>query len=273
MDRSWSMSSAEVQGSGHRKAGIPCQDCTLTYSLNGVHVVTLADGAGSARLSHFGARAVTSAMAHAVVRDFQCFINMSDEGIRAWARGVITYALEGVAKKEACRLSDLSSTLLLVAVKKQRFLALHIGDGVIGCFEHHGLSVLSAPENGEFSNQTWFTTTLSKADSLRVYRGDVSSTSGFILMSDGVEPSLYDMRNKQLSDAAINLLIHNQRIPSRKMSELLEQSMEMSIVPRTTDDCSIALLSRSRTKNLSEYESYLRCSAERDKKDRGAEHA
>lgn len=273
MDQSWSMSGAEVQGTGHRKAGIPCQDCTLTYSLKGVHVVTLADGAGSACLSHFGARAVTSAIAHAVVRDFQCLITMSDEGIRAWARGVITYALEGVAEKEACRLSDLSSTLLLVAVKKQRFLALHIGDGVIGCFKHHDLFVLSAPENGEFANQTWFTTTLSQADSLRVYRGDASSISGFVLMSDGVEPSLYDMRKKQLSHAVINLLIHNQRIPGHKMSELLEQSLEMSIVPRTTDDCSIALLSRSRTNHLSEYESYLCRFARRDKKDRGAEHA
>lgn len=273
MDRSWSMSSAEVQGLGHRKVGIPCQDCTLTYSLKGVHVATLADGAGSARLSHFGARAVTSAMAHAVVRDFQYLINMSDEGIRAWARGVISYALESVAKEEICRLSDLSSTLLLVAVKKQHYLALHIGDGVIGCFERHGLTVLSAPENGEFSNQTWFTTTLSKADSLRVYRGDVSSISGFILMSDGVEPSLYDMRKNRLPDAVINLLIQNQRLPSSKMSELLEQSMEISIVPRTTDDCSIALLSRSRTKHLSEYESYLRSAAKRDKKDRGTEHA
>lgn len=266
MSQLWAMSSAAVQGIGHRKADIPCQDKVLTYSLNGVHVISLADGAGSARLSHYGAQAVTSALAQAVASDFQDLVGMSEEGIRAWARGTILFALERIALKERCSLSDLSSTLLLVAVKKQRYLALHIGDGVIGCFEHHELRVLSAPENGEFSNQTWFTTTLSNPSTLRVYRGDASTISGFILMSDGVEPSLYDMRSNKLSDAAINLLIQNQRIPGKKMSNLLEQSMEVAIIPRTNDDCSIALLSRSRTKNSSEFESYLRRAAQRDKR-------
>lgn len=265
MSQFWSMSSAAVRGLGHRKVGVPCQDKVLTFSSKGVYTIVLADGAGSARFSHYGAQAVASAMAQAVIRDFQHLVDMSDEGVQGWARGIISFTLEQTAKKQKCRITDLSSTLLLVAVKRRRYLALHIGDGVIGCFEHRALKVLSAPENGEFSNQTWFTTTLSNPDILRVYRGNTDAMSGFILMSDGVEPSLYDTCAKQLSDAAINLIFENQRIPSGKMCELLERSMEEAVIPRTNDDCSIALLSRSRTKNSSEFESYLRRVAKRDK--------
>ena len=44
-------------------------------------------------------------------------------------------------------LKDLSSTLLFVAVKGNKFLAGHIGDGLIGSFDESGSQVFSPPEN------------------------------------------------------------------------------------------------------------------------------
>ena len=47
------------QGTAHRAAGIPCQDFGRLVQLDEDTVIAaLADGAGSARLSHYGARAV-----------------------------------------------------------------------------------------------------------------------------------------------------------------------------------------------------------------------
>ena len=55
----WNSVECAVQGRGHIKSDIPCQDKTFHVHENGVDVIALADGAGSARLSHYGAEFVT----------------------------------------------------------------------------------------------------------------------------------------------------------------------------------------------------------------------
>lgn len=59
----WRSVCCAAQGSGHRKSGVPCQDKTFRLDKNGVHIIVLSDGAGSARLSHFGAERVVRAAA------------------------------------------------------------------------------------------------------------------------------------------------------------------------------------------------------------------
>ena len=46
----WKTLQCAVQGRSHIKTEIPCQDKTFTSIENGVSVIALADGAGSANL-------------------------------------------------------------------------------------------------------------------------------------------------------------------------------------------------------------------------------
>ena len=46
----WRSVCCAMQGSGHKKSGVPCQDKTFRLNKNNVHVIALSDGAGSARL-------------------------------------------------------------------------------------------------------------------------------------------------------------------------------------------------------------------------------
>lgn len=262
----WKFCGAEIQGSGHKRNNIPCQDKTYCNQRDGVKIIALADGAGSATLSHFGAECVTRAVSEYVIDNFLQLVSADDNSIKSDVASVIRTTLSAQASRLECGEKDLSSTLLLAAVRKNSYIAIHIGDGVIGSYERDALKVLSAPENGEYANMTWFTTTTNLEKVIRVYRGDASIVSGFILMSDGVEPSLYDTRKNTLADATINLIYTNAKIDSKLMSQLLLESLEQAIAPRTHDDCSIALLSRTRFSKFQEYSKYRRKLARRDRK-------
>jgi hypothetical protein len=259
----WVITSAEVQGTSHVKGGIPCQDKTCGLASGKVRAVTLADGAGSAKLSHFGAELMTESISVYVAESFNELIDSDESEIKAVLIRQIRSILDQLSKEKGCDVKELSSTLLLVAVRQDRFLALHIGDGVIGCLHGDTLKVLSAPENGEFANITWFTTATNLERALRIYRGDASRISGFILMSDGVEPSLYDMKENKLANAVMNLFYVNAKTGSTNMRRMLEESLSGTISKRTGDDCSIALMSRTRFKNYDEYKKYRKQVARR----------
>ena len=51
----WNSVQCAVQGRGHFKTDMPCQDKTNYLCKNETSVIALADGAGSATMSHFGA--------------------------------------------------------------------------------------------------------------------------------------------------------------------------------------------------------------------------
>lgn len=261
----WSLASAEVQGSIHKKMGLPCQDKTVCIERDKVRVIGLADGAGSAKMSQYGAEEVIKQVCNFLIDHFDELRAEDNDAIKRAVSDVVRETLTDLAERLECDVKDLSSTLLAVAVKKQRYIALHIGDGVIGCYLRDKLVTLSKPDNGEFAHLTWFTTTTELEKVVRIYQGDAAPISGFILMSDGVEPSLYDGQNNQLADAVINLFYSNAKYCKREMTDMLEESLRDVVAQRTHDDCAIALLSRTRYKNYAEYAKYRKKVAKRNK--------
>ncbi len=264
----WKVSKAERQGSSHCRSGVPCQDKTFCLSQNGVNVIALADGAGSACLSHYGAAAVVEELSAFVALNFDELCSSSDKHSGRIVAGKIREIISSEAKRRECQVRDLSSTLLLVAVRKKKFLSIHVGDGVIGCMERDRLVVLSKPENGEHANETWFTTAKALDSVLRIRVGDASNISGFILMSDGVEPSLYSSSENALAPAVFNIFYLNAKLGRSEMGVLLDESLANSISRRTVDDCSIALMSRVRLKGYGEYRDSQRRAKKRRRKDR-----
>lgn len=67
----WSFSSCQIQGRGHIKNHVPCQDKTKTIFENGTYVIALADGAGSAKLSHYGASCVVESIGDLFIHHFE----------------------------------------------------------------------------------------------------------------------------------------------------------------------------------------------------------
>ena len=242
----WRSVCSAVQGRGHKKNDFPCQDKVAMRADGGVNVIALADGAGSARMSHYGAECVVNRVAAYVADRFYELI-AEDDGAE-FKRRILTVALEALNNEAELRegeLRDLASTLLLAAVDDEKFLLVHLGDGVLGYLSDKGLKAASTPDNGEFANETVFVTSKSAINHMRIFKGTLGTICGFILMSDGTEQSLYNKRNKTLSEGVKRLMHRTSLIDSAILEPQLQEAIESVILENTLDDCSIALLART----------------------------
>lgn len=242
----WKSICAAVQGRGHAKKNIPCQDKVSRLEKNGVHVIALADGAGSANFSHFGAECVVNRISEFISENFFAIIACEDgKTVTQKIFSTLLRDLESESQIRGCELKDLASTILLAAVGGEKFFLAHLGDGVIGYLRADGLKIASEPDNGEFSNETVFVTSENAAERLKIFRGDIKSISGFVLMSDGTEQSLFDKRNRSLAPAIKRLMHRTSLIDAEILTPQLEDALKSVIAQKTQDDCSIALLARN----------------------------
>ena len=242
----WKSVCGAVQGRGHAKKDIPCQDKAARREANGVHVIALADGAGSAALSHFGAQCVVNCVTDFVAEKFFDLIAQKDGRlVTQELLSVVLAALKNEAASRDCALKDLASTLLVAAVGGGKFFLAHLGDGVIGYLNEDGLKVATTPDNGEFSNETVFVTSTTAAARMRIFKGALKNISGFILMSDGSEQSLYNKRNKTLAPAVKRLMHRTTLIDADVLTPQLERALSTVVAENTHDDCSVAILARN----------------------------
>jgi hypothetical protein len=157
--------------------------------------------------------------------------------------------LENSSARLGVGIKDLASTFLAVAATKDRFLIVHVGDGVIGYVkEGHG-HVASGPENSEFANQTTFVTSEGAAAGMRIIRGNLEGVDGFVLMSDGTATSLYSARTQELAPACAKLVALVGSAPTTQTSnpqyrKQLRRLVDTKIRFATKDDCSIGILAR-----------------------------
>lgn len=241
----------QVRGRGHVLDGRHGQDRSKFLSRGGVQALCLADGAGSAKQSGFGAQALVEEGCALFVDSFAQFI-ASDDG--AWVKMNIVQRLLGrlhvVAGRRGCDMKDLAATFLIVAASGDRFVVAHVGDGVIGYLKNGELRVVSRPDNGEFANQTSFVTSERAAAEMRLFRGSLEGVSGFVLMSDGTSSSLYDQRTGQLAPACARMVGLVGAAPSRTVKnpehkKQLRKLVDTRIRNATKDDCSIGILGRA----------------------------
>lgn len=240
----------QVRGHGHVRDGTPVQDRTMYLSRGGAQVLCLADGAGSASHSGFGAQVVVHEGCQIFIEKMADFTNDTDGAqVKAAIVSRLISRLKAQATKLDCDLKDLASTFLCVAVYDNMFFGAHIGDGVIGILKDGELEVLSAPENSEFANQTTFVTSAGAINSMRLFRGSLDGVAGFILMSDGAGDSLHNSRTGELAGACAKLITKVGKAPARqsKSSEYkkqLRKFFDIQIRNATKDDCSIGILGR-----------------------------
>ena len=236
---------ASTIGTSHIENEMPCQDKFFSKKSKNVAAISLADGAGSCSKSDIGAEICSRYIVDFLCNNFdKSFLKSELEVSEEILKGVNKY-LQNMSDELNAPLIDFSSTLLFVAAKGNKFIAGHIGDGLIGSFDESGSQIFSPPENGEFSNQTFFITMGDAKDHLRIYKGNLNSTLGFILMSDGSYESLFDTQKNELTDA--NLTFFSWLVDKKNSIQTIEKSLEDALInkftQKTIDDCSIILLS------------------------------
>lgn len=243
----WKTAGAFVQGTGHKKKKVPCQDRIYSIVDRGFAAISLADGAGSCSHSHIGAEIVTKTVVKVLEKKFDFLYGLSEKFIKDYILYELLVKLGYIACAFNVDLMELSSTLLFVAVKNRRYICGHIGDGVIGILNDENLNVLSHPERGEFANTTYFVTSHNALDHFKIMKGKIDSISGFVLMSDGSSESLYDRRERRLS-IAINRMfcwMGDNEIQTVKVA--LYNNLKNVLRKYTLDDCSINLMKLAKT--------------------------
>ena len=239
----WRASAAYAQGLGHQRHDKPCQDRAGAFFNEGTWAICLADGAGSRDMSQYGAHAMVVGFERFLTGCFDLFWAQPPDKQIYHVALQIRKILERRCQKHGCAPSELASTLLAVAVKDDRYIAIHIGDGVIGAVRDDKLEIISMPENGEYANFTVFTTSDDLENHIRISTGNASNIAGFILMSDGAGDTLHVHGSEKLAPAVVKLLLYCAEHPDTVDAEL-QETLEEMLVPKTTDDCAVALLAR-----------------------------
>lgn len=234
-----------VQGGKHISKGIPCEDRTFSITKNQVMSIALADGAGNQKYTHSGqgAECVTRVAANFLCDNFDNFyVKEDEEELKKVFIAVLRKALSALAEElKLDSIIRLSSTVLAVAVKGNKYIACHLGDGMIGALKVNGTEPFSLPNNGEFANETYFVPSPGAEENLKIKRGIVEDILAFFLMSDGTADYIYEDYEKKFSPAALKMtgMLYEEN-GSDRLRETIQKYM---IEPNSTsDDCSFIVL-------------------------------
>lgn len=218
---------ASVRGRSHAQEGLFRDDeFRISFeSTTGWHFLTVADGAGSAKLSRRGSHlACAHALKHLeeqlrmeaeeqgkptiakqAANDF-----MTEDQARSlaynWLGGAAHSALKAItdeaSAQEPPRIpKEYATTLLLSAARQTQqgwiVLSFGIGDGGIGLLKRDGsVQVMSTPDSGEFSSETIFLTSknlwmTTAGISQRLHVALVPDFHALVLMTDGITDPLF----------------------------------------------------------------------------------
>ncbi len=244
----------EVIGKDHIKASLPCQDKTFYQKQNGVRVIALADGAGSKKESHLGADIAVKTVSNLMIHNFDDYFTLlEDEPVRSSSLGkiIIKEILKNlnnlINENKAISITEMSSTLLFIAIKDDKYIQGHIGDGLIGEILNTKLGlemrVRSHPENNGAPNITFFITDSDAVDNFRITSGFIGShIKGYVLMSDGPEEVLYDTENKTLNPYIKNLFNMYKGTKQDSYYQTLHRFLEEQVSKYSYDDLSLNFL-------------------------------
>jgi len=166
---SWVTAQASVIGHSHTKSRLPCQDASVVKtSPDGQWlVVVVSDGAGTAAKAEVGSKLVSEFFANELLDLVQ---ELQNRPPGHWINDFVIArvldtraALRKLAKSDDIR--DYNCTLVACLQGPSGGFSIHIGDGSIigGTAMGNSESLqdslfLSPPENGEYSNETFFIT-------------------------------------------------------------------------------------------------------------------
>jgi len=195
----WRSFGASVIGKGHIDTGLPCQDAWAV--VRGEHrlVAIVCDGAGSARQSERAAKEVTLTVSESLAA-----IGADDDPDIAAALESARLRLEVIAAEAGHELDDYACTVVGLLLSGTRGVLFHLGDGLAVARSPDAPPVVSLPENGEYSNETWFLSHRDWRAHLRVTPlPPPDQISCIALMSDGAMPFAMARGNADLFEPFI----------------------------------------------------------------------
>ena len=249
---------ASLQGSSHMKDGTPNQDSVVVARvgenrLGNVGIIAVSDGAGSAKYSQHGSRSACAAGVESLTRQLRrnpaiavrphLLRSALQRAVRGARQGVVhTVKRHGVAPQPAGT-GEYACTMMLAVTSGSLTGIAHVGDGCVVAGDGREWLLLSAPENGEFANETKFLTNPGNLPRTRVVPG--SDINCIAVITDGLQDVALSRGQKPYEKfwtPLYNALDRNPESPSEPILDTLLK--KVGEAGKATDDCTIAVCVR-----------------------------
>lgn len=227
-----------VEGKSHKKNNTGCQDRAYCYNNAKGCLAVLADGASTKVKASESAEICCG-----VINDY--FTQESESYNCEELRKTIAFKLNDafVDEKGFLNTDDFGTTLMFVKVRTDgKYVAGHIGDGAIFLKKNGNWAVMSKPQNGMFSNETYLVPNNYVFEKLRIYTGEIDENSAFILSSDGISDMLCSAEDDSPTNACN---IFEQIVGEHSEEEsmkILHDELGCFFGQFTNDDMSIAIV-------------------------------
>ncbi len=160
---------------------------------HGKQVIVLCDGASGRMHSGKGAEILGMAIGKFLLQNMDELIEMEYQEIRRKVFSAGNQRLMEAARENQAELKDYACTLIAVCIdlQKQKYMSLHLGDGMILCEENGQAYILSKPANGALRCQT-FLFSEKNVQQIRIRIGNLERVQVLMLVSDGMYEKQYD---------------------------------------------------------------------------------
>lgn len=250
----WKPLARAVAGKSHHKfyPPVPCQDSVISVVSPRAAVIAC-DGAGSAKLSHFGSSAVTEALATLIVslEDInKLMLDQSNDVVvldeRVYVSVWIKHSIESIRRIAAQfnhPFAEFRSTLLLAVAGKKRIFWLRVGDGSIIFEKDNKLYQPCKPIKGEHANETTFLgERMSSADFSYGFE-EAAGVTGMLACSDGAAEKLISTDGSKIAPS-LKLMFNDLRAGAMSSEDLFHFLTDEQVWKGTSgDDKGIAMVS------------------------------
>jgi hypothetical protein len=223
----WTVTAARQAGTSHLRHGEGCADAFAVATGEGVLVLAVADGAGSARCGAEGA-------ARAASRAVEMALQEAD--LRSVFQGTLDSLLEMVGDRPA---ADFHTTLLVAVLRDDTLTVGNIGDGWMVVREAGALRVVAAPARSEYVNETFFLTSRGALDEAVYEVIPAAGLDALALLTDGSAWFSIDLDNRTPSAGLFGKLFAfaaDASRPAVEREEELTRFLSSEMVIRKTDD-------------------------------------
>lgn len=293
----WHSCSCYVQGITHIRLGLPCQDYAKTSTKNEVKIIALSDGCGSSEVSQIGSELTVDFIVDFLSKNFNKLFSIPEDQAKKSILAQLIKCYKGYLSEHPDFVKDyvdmhpdsslaqnvlkqyenqeqamqmlgyqlLDSTLLFVAVKGDKRITGHIGDGFILGVKNGHLALLheerknpNYPENATVYPFDIYAELASMEDFYLSKGADADQYPLFILSSDGPDAvikkpdpndeSTFGKKyvNKEFVELLADFALEDDSDEQlkEKIESLKEGKEKGFILSSNLDDCSIAILRR-----------------------------